>query len=391
IHLLFQFKHQLKQYLKQTKMNGKNLLNNLIKTNQLTIEEIKQFIYEHENQNKSEKSYFKQNKFFNTQELKKHGYEMINIICNLYENLENFKVFPQIEIGHLRNSLPSSPPQTGEDLTQILSDTKNIIFPCITQWQHPNFFAYYPSSVSHATSIAELFASTFHSPGFTWAASPAQTELENITVDWVAQMLNLPEVYQLKNEGGGTISMSVSDAFHLVIHAAKQRKIIDLKIDNYDPKIFQFSAYYFEHSFVTCEKALTLKEIQHTRIIECYYDKEKKNFQPNIKVFKQVIQKDVENGLIPFFCLATYGTTSTCAVDPFDDIIDICKQYGMWLNLDSAYGGLTWVCPELQMKKHQQVLLSVDSMQINFSKAGLIGTIGQLLVYKDIKNLLEKM
>lgn len=73
--------------------------------------------------------------------------------------------------------------------------------------------------------LADMFASTFHSPAFTWSVSPAHTEIELVVIDWVAKMLNFPDCYYLDNEGGGSISVSTSDAFHLAVHAAKSKKI----------------------------------------------------------------------------------------------------------------------------------------------------------------------
>lgn len=167
---------------------------------------------------------------------------MLTLIKSTYENLEKTPVCPSMELGDLVNSLPSEPPQSGCSFDEILEETRTKIAPAITHWQHPKFFAYFPSTISHPTVLADMFATAFHSPSFTWNASPAHTEIEFVVVDWVAKMLKLPECYQLANQGGGTISASVSDSFHLTVHAAKLRKLQQLNLTLDHPDAQKLSA-----------------------------------------------------------------------------------------------------------------------------------------------------
>lgn len=105
-----------------------------------------------------------------------------------------------------------------------------------------------------------------------------------------------------------------------------------------------------------------------------------------MKKVKEMIEEDVKNGLHPFYIAATYGTTPTCANDPFKEIIDLAKKYGMWLNLDCAYAGTAWVCPEHIEERPDYLLNEVDSVQINFSKLGMVGNVGVITYVKDKKN-----
>ncbi len=89
-----------------------------------------------------------------------------------------------------------------------------------------------------------MFASTFHSPGFVWNASPSHTELENIVADWIVKMLRIPDIFLLKNQGGGGIAISISDAIFNTVHAAKIKKIKELNISLTDPKILNLVGYY---------------------------------------------------------------------------------------------------------------------------------------------------
>ncbi len=131
------------------------------------------------------------NPFFNTEELKIYGQQALNLTADSYDSIEKFDVLPKVEPGAIRNTLPTSPSEKAELFDDILKDTEKVILPNLTQWQRTNFFAYFPSNTSHAAIIGDLIAQAFNTPGFTWIASPAATELENIICDWMVQMLRL--------------------------------------------------------------------------------------------------------------------------------------------------------------------------------------------------------
>ncbi|KAL4471143.1 hypothetical protein ABPG72_019085 [Tetrahymena utriculariae] len=367
---------------------GKNLIEELIAQNKLSKQDLVDYLQQ-DSANQSEVkpilSNKPQNKFFSSNELRVQGTKMLNLIGEIYDNLDQIPVYPNIKLYDLKSQISEEPPQEGSTFDEILEETKNKFVPAITHWQHPKFFAYFPSSISHPTILADMFASTFHSPAFTWNASPAHTELEYVVVDWIAKMLDLPPQYQLKNSGGGAISVSTSDSYHLAAHAAKLKKINQMKLDPLSPEILKFSSYVFEHTFNTVEKALRIKDINYIRNIPVYFDDQKKNFLPDMVKLEAQIEEDVKNGLHPFFISATYGTTPTCANDPFDQIITLSKKYEMWLNLDCAYAGTTWVCPEYRSLRPQNLLNEVDSLQINFAKLGMVGNVGTLTYVQDKK------
>ncbi len=93
-------------------------------------------------------------------------------------------------------------------------------------WQSPRFFGYFPSTIAVTNVLAEMFATTFHSPAFNYSLSPSHTELENITVDWSTLALGLPSKFLIENSGGCIINTSTTESVLVTIHAAKQRKMV---------------------------------------------------------------------------------------------------------------------------------------------------------------------
>ena len=132
-------------------------------------------------------------------------------------------------------------------------------------WNSPKYFGYFPSTSSFINIIAEAYTNTFYSPGFMFYVAPSQTELENIVVDWSARIMGLPDDFLLKNSGGGIIVNTISEAVWYNVHAAKRKKMSELKISNKDPRILKLVGYYTDTNHSSALKALRLKEIPEIR------------------------------------------------------------------------------------------------------------------------------
>jgi glutamate/tyrosine decarboxylase-like PLP-dependent enzyme len=306
------------------------------------------------------------NQFFNTKELKVYGNKALHLAADSYDSIDKFNVIPKVEPGAIRNALPTAAPEKGESFDNILQDTEKIILPNLTQWQHPNFHAYFPSNTSHAAIIGDIIASTFNPSAFTWIASPAATELENVVCDWIVQMLGLPEKFLFKNTGGGMITNTVGEGIFLSVQAAKCQKMKDFKIDFRDERILKFVGYYPETAHTQNRKTLLMNFVPYQREIATIWDEKTQNYTVDLDNLTKTIEEDVKNGLIPFWFGATVGSTALCSIDPLIDIIKILQPYNMWINADAAYVGSALVCPEF--RDLVKGLEDVDSIQINFSK-----------------------
>src|SRR5688572_28709202 len=128
-------------------------------------------------------------------EFRNHGRAVIDWIADYYERIESFPVLSQVQPGQVRKSLPQNAPMHGEPFAAILNDIEKLILPGITHWQSPNFFAYFPSNSSFPSILGELLSAGLGVQGMLWATSPACTELETHVLDWVVEILGLPETF----------------------------------------------------------------------------------------------------------------------------------------------------------------------------------------------------
>merc|ERR1719450_426390 len=160
-------------------------------------------------------------------QFRKHGKEMIDLIADYHENIRSFPAVPDVKPGYMRELLPKEAPQHPETWQSVIEDINKAILPGLTHWHSPHFHAYYPTSNSYPALLGDMLGGGIGCVGFSWIANPACTELEVITMDWLAKMIGLPHhfLHSSPGEGGGVIQGSASEATLFALLASKTRKL----------------------------------------------------------------------------------------------------------------------------------------------------------------------
>lgn len=274
-------------------------------------------------------------------EFRKQGKQMIDWIADYYENIEKYPVLSQIKPGEIKNQLPTVPPAESESMEQIMADVNSIIMPGITHWQSPGFYAYFPSNSSGPSVLGDLLSSGLGVQGMLWATSPACTELETRVLDWLADMLQLPEKFRSTSVGGAVIQDTASSAALSALLAARERKTNYKTNDT--GNLGNLVAYVSGHTHSSVEKAVKIAGIGKNNLRLIGVD-EKLAMRPEL--LEAAINEDIANGLVPFFVCATVGTTSTNAMDPLTEVGQICRNHDLWMHIDAAMSGTAAICPE---------------------------------------------
>ncbi len=152
-----------------------------------------------------------------------HGHAVVDWIANYYELIESFPVLSKSHPGQVRASLSEHPPLEGEAFETILKDINDLIIPGTTHWQSPNFFAFFPANASGPSILGEMLSAALGVQGMLWTTSPACTELEIHVLDWLVDMLGLPEKFKSDGAGGGVIQDTASSATLCALLAARER------------------------------------------------------------------------------------------------------------------------------------------------------------------------
>ncbi len=276
----------------------------------------------------------------NYDEFKKNGYELIDWIASYLKDIESFPVLPSINPGEVKDKLDFAPPQKSEDLSSVFKDIDKIIMPGMTHWNHPNFNAYFNSTGSGPGIMAELLSAAFNINGMLWKSCPSATELEEVTLNWLKQILGLPQNYfGIIYDGGSSSTLQAMVAARENIYGGKIR----IKGTAGRTDLKRLRIYTSEHGHSSIDKAAIILGVglEGIRKIEV-----NENHEMIPKKLEEAINEDMQNEWLPFFVTATVGTTSTTAIDPIKEIAEICNKYKIWLHIDGAHGAIAAMLQE---------------------------------------------
>ena len=243
------------------------------------------------------------------------GAAALEWVASYLERVRELPVLAQVEPGELRSRLPAAAPETAEPFAAVLRDLDDVLLPAVTHWQSPRFFAYFANTGSEPGILAELLIAGLNQVGILWRTSPALQELEEVTLDWLAQLLGLPAGLH------GHLEDTASTATMAALAAAREAKP--------GARVVVCS----EHAHSSVEKACRiLGLVARTTPVDDAY-----RLRPDAL--------DLSGACA---AVATIGTTSTSSIDPVDEVADACERDGVWLHVDAAYAGSAAVCPDLR-------------------------------------------
>ena len=276
---------------------------------------------------------------FDPEAFRREGRVVIDWIADYWASLPDRPVLSDVEPGEIAARLPAAAPEAPESLAAVLGDLDRIIVPGLTHWQHPGFFAYFPANASAPSILGELISAGLGIQGMLWTTSPAASELEGVVVDWLRQLLGLPDRFRLGGDGGGMIQDSASSGLLCCLVAARERaaargpgqRIVYASSD--------------AHSSVV--KGAKIAGFPPAAIRRIDTDGAGR-LRPDL--LEAAMRDDTIAGQIPCFVVATVGTTARGAIDPVEAIGAIARLHGAWLHVDAAWAGTAAICPELRSR-----------------------------------------
>src|SRR4051794_39343178 len=278
------------------------------------------------------------------EQFRQHGHEVVDWIADYWSRVGTLPVRSQVSPGEVRESLPAAAPVQGEPFAAVLADLDRVVLPGVTHWQHPGFFGYFPANTSGPSVLGDLVSAGLGVQGMSWVTSPAATELEQQVMDWLADLLGLPETFRSEGPGGGVVQDSSSGANLVALLAALHRSTTGATVRHgVEPE--RATVYVSAETHSSMEKAVRIAGLgsDAIRIVEVDGD-----LAMRPAALATRIERDVARGYTPVLVCATVGTTSTTAVDPLAELGPICQKFGVWLHVDAAYAGVSAVVPELR-------------------------------------------
>jgi aromatic-L-amino-acid decarboxylase len=278
----------------------------------------------------------------NLNEFRRQGHQLIEWVAGYLEHPEHYSVLSRSRPGEIKGHLPATPPSEPEPLETILADFKEIILPGITHWNHPGFFAYFGISGSAPGILGELLIAALNVNGMLWRTSPAATELEEVTLDWLRQMLGLPAELE------GVIMDTASISSLVAIAAAREALGLEVRSKGLAgrPDLPRLRLYISDQTHSSVEKGAITLGIGQENVIKIGTNAD---FRLRSDLLVAAIEADLAAGYCPFFICGTVGTTSSTSIDPLPELAAIAERYHLWFHVDGAYGGIAGLLPE---KRH---------------------------------------
>ncbi len=317
----------------------------------------------------------------NPSEFRRLGHELVDWVADYREQIGQYPVRSQVQPGEIRALLPPEPPAHGSSLRDIRAELDRVVLPGITHWNHPGWFAYFPSNSDLTSVLAELVSSGLGVQGMSWQTSPAATELEDVVMEWLRQMLGLPETFV------GVIQDTASTATLCALLCARERRSdFSQNRGGLQGASSPLVVYASDQAHSSVQKAALLAGFgqEHLRLLPTDHD-----HALRVDALEAAIRDDEAAGRTPCAVVAAVGTTATTALDPVADIATLAARHELWLHVDAALAGTAMICPEHRwMWKGSE---RADSLVLNPHK--WMGTSFDLSAYyvRDPEHLIRVM
>jgi aromatic-L-amino-acid decarboxylase len=286
---------------------------------------------------------------------RKLGHELVDWIADYRDRIETLPVMSRVRPGEIRARFATTPPAEGGRLREAIDALDTVILPGITHWTHPSFFAYFPSNASRASVLADLVCAGLGVQGMSWQTSPAATEVEEVVMDWLRQMVGLPATFT------GVIHDTASTSTLTALLCARERTSSFSQnregLQGGEPPMVVYASDQ-AHSSIEKDALLAGFGKKHLRLVAT-----DRAHAMRIDALAEAIEADRAAGMRPCAVVATTGTTGTTALDPVAGIAGVARRHGLWLHLDAALAGTAMVEPEYRWM--WRGVEEVDSLVLN--------------------------
>jgi aromatic-L-amino-acid decarboxylase len=269
---------------------------------------------------------------------RKLGHELVDWVADYRERIERLPVMSPVAPGQVRARFPAAPPARGGGLADVRARLDADVLPGITHWNHPSFFAYFPSNTSYASILADIVASGLGVQGMSWQTSPAATEVEEVVMDWLRQMVGLSDAWN------GVVHDTASTATLCALLCAREKATrFSQNGQGLQAQRAPLVVYASSQGHSSIEKAALLAGFgkDHLRLVET-----DDAHALHLDRLEAEIAADVKAGRVPCALVACVGTTGTTAIDPLAAMAELAGRHGMWLHVDAALAGTAMVLPE---------------------------------------------
>ncbi|MTJ05435.1 MAG: aspartate aminotransferase family protein [Sediminimonas qiaohouensis] len=274
------------------------------------------------------------------QDFPKWGKWAANWAARYHAGLRDKPVRARTAPGAILNALPASPPDTPQPMDDIIADFETIVMPGMTHWQHPRFFAYFPSNAAPAAVLADNLITAMAPQCMLWQTSPAATEMETRMMDWLRQAVALPGTFQ------GVIQDSASTATLAAVLVMRERALNwhgNAEGLSGQP---QLRVYASSETHSSVDRAIWISGIGQANLVRIPTKGPTRGM--DISALEGAIAADKAAGRLPAGIIACTGGTGTGACDDVAGICAVARRHDLFTHVDAAWAGSAMICPEFR-------------------------------------------
>lgn len=315
------------------------------------------------------------------EQFRQYGHQLIDLIADYRQSVAERPVMAQVEPGYLKAALPQAAPRQGEPFEAVLEDVQRLLMPGLSHWQHPQFYGYFPSNGTLSSVLGDFLSTGLGVLGLSWQSSPALSELEETTLDWLRQALGL------SGQWSGVIQDTASTSTLVALICARERTSgYALTAGGLQAQAKPLIVYVSVQAHSSVDKAALLAGFGRDNIRLIPTDA---HYALRPEALQAAIDKDLADGLQPCAVVATTGTTATTALDPLEAIGTIAQAHGLWLHVDAAMAGSAMILPECRWM--WQGIERADSLVVNAHKWLGVAFDCSLYYVRDPQHLIRVM
>ena len=269
------------------------------------------------------------------------GYRAVDLAAAYLAGMRERPVFTPMRPDERQVLLEQALPEEGLSSNAILDQFAERVLPHPMGNGHPRFFGWVNSPPSPIGTVAEFLAATM---GPSCAGGDhAATYLERCAVRWLMELVGFPTEGSMGLLVSGGSMASLTGLAAARQHAA-QEDGRDVRRDGVQGWDRQLTLYMSSEAHTTLKKAAELLGIGSAAVRIVPVDDA---FRLDVAALRREIKADRAAGMRPFCVVASAGTVSTGAIDPFADIAALCAEERLWLHVDGAYGAVGLLDPEI--------------------------------------------
>jgi aromatic-L-amino-acid decarboxylase len=289
------------------------------------------------------------------EEFRRRGHQVVDLIADYRARVATLPVMSRAEPGEVMARLPATPPEQPEPFEGILRDLEQVLMPGLSHWQHPDFFAYFPSNGELSSVLGDYLSTGLGVLGLSWQSSPALSELEEVACGWLRQMVGLPDAFR------GVIQDTASTSTLVALLCARERSTrYSLAGKGLQGEASPLVVYASAQAHSSADKAALLAGFGRDNVRHIATDAA---YAMRADALAEAVRDDVEHGRRPCAVVATTGTTASTALDPVAAIAAVAREQGLWLHVDAAMAGSAMILPECRWM--WEGIEAADSLVLN--------------------------